>query len=653
MTTTTSPQSSSVSYFHPNLHGVFVGSGSDGLADPRIADTILKLLDDSKIKEKNPARPPTVLYLGTATYDIKQFQTKQTQCFIDRGCTVEALDVASTTITSLSSDDVQKIQIADVIVVSGGNTLYAVDRWTKVGLVPLLHQAMANGTIVSGGSAGAICFFDSGHSDSQDPDTYAEPMLEKYLTADTDLTTIDESSTLGETVKEWTYIRVHGLGFLPGLVCPHHDRVQSNGVLRAHDFDQMLLRHSGEIGIGIDHWAALVVAGEDYEVLSLDGKSGSVVNNDSNNPNQAIFGVDENGNANGVPGIWIKEVIDGEVRSRVCPSRGKLKDILKPPTKIVEDTDAVEFCRQANPSGYVENKQLSNVWRWMYLVTLWLILVVVVSYSIRRSLEMAEDEQHCESGSNIENVSWDPKATHPCTIERLSMTELKAKYDDKGGLPPLHPFPLVITDGMGSNRNEKFRDLTQFDTIAKSFPDDFDVTLSSSNSFSEHRSTIPFAQYLKEVVTNRTTPDQKSNETWYLFGETYSLEWKQLLRNYEIPPCQACKNDDLVALAFGIGNSGSGVQWHVHGPGFSEAVHGRKHWILYKDKPHFHPDQTSYNWMYYNYTAMETKERPLECTLYPGDMVYFPDMWWHATINLDDYTAFISTFVQEHLYVDE
>ena len=27
-------------------------------------------------------------------------------------------------------------------------------------------------------------------------------------------------------------------------------------------------------------------------------------------------------------------------------------------------------------------------------------------------------------------------------------------------------------------------------------------------------------------------------------------------------------------------------------------------------------------------------------------------MWWHATINIDDYTAFVSTFVQDHLYVE-
>jgi len=89
-----------------------------------------------------------------------------------------------------------------------------------------------------------------------DPDTYKGKML-AAATAEGDKGG-DESSTApsaGAAAKAWDYIRVEGLGFLPGLVCPHHDKTQSNGVLRASDFDEMLMRHSSELGIGIDHWA--------------------------------------------------------------------------------------------------------------------------------------------------------------------------------------------------------------------------------------------------------------------------------------------------------------------------------------------------------------------------------------------------------------
>jgi dipeptidase E len=87
-----------------------------------------------------------------------------------------------------------------------------------------------------------------------DPDTFQTAMMEKFGSVEKSIQ--DERSappTIETDIKCWKYIQVAGLGFLPGLLCPHHDRTQSNGVLRAHDFDQMLLRHEGELGRGIDH----------------------------------------------------------------------------------------------------------------------------------------------------------------------------------------------------------------------------------------------------------------------------------------------------------------------------------------------------------------------------------------------------------------
>lgn len=199
------------------------------------------------------------------------------------------------------------------------------------------------------------CYDVGGHSDSMDPDTYKQHMLKKHGSdiSNNGSSEVEESSTLkdDDIVKEWKYIRVHGLGFLPGLVCPHHDRIQSNGLLRADDFDQMLLEHPGELGIGIDHWAALVVNDDDYRVISLEGKSGSVHPNgiDFCNPN----GKNDNEDVCGVPGIWIKQVSQGgkTVDSKVCPKEGKIKDLLRIASEIVEDKEDIKRCREENPSG--------------------------------------------------------------------------------------------------------------------------------------------------------------------------------------------------------------------------------------------------------------------------------------------------------------
>lgn len=277
------------------------------------------------------------------------------------------------------------------------------------------------------------------------------------------------------------------------------------------------------------------------------------------------------------------------------------------------------------------------------------VLILALLFSLAMVLTVNSEEVSCNvkhESRSIRSYLWVPEAEHPCTIPKLSVQELKARFGPRG-LTSLYPTPIIIQRGV-KGANERFFNMTSLEGIVDSLPTKFEVTLSSSNSFSAHRRTIPLTQYLEEILeTGETSPDQLSNETWYLFGETYSDEWKQLLKQYQLPPCQTCVAS-LVALSFGIGNRGSGVQWHVHGPGFAEALWGRKHWVLYPadQMPEFHPDQTSRNWMEYTYPTL--KKRPYECTLNPGELIYFPNMWWHATINLDPYTSFVSTFTTEH-----
>ena len=293
------------------------------------------------------------------------------------------------------------------------------------------------------------------------------------------------------------------------------------------------------------------------------------------------------------------------------------------------------------------------------VVVLWHIVIRVTVQG--QECSCSHSQGNCPSDT-CSTYQWIPEDQHPCTVERISFHEYQQRFGPRG-LPPLFPTPIVIAhdddDNNNNNskqysRNHAFRQLTRFETILDFFTPGFNITLSSSNSFSEHRKTMPLEQYLQSLATQDTLPHQLSNETWYFFGETYSAEWKQLLLQYDIPHCQACQRD-MVALSFGIGNRGSGVQWHVHGPGFAETIWGRKHWILSPPTtttpPDFHPDQTSRNWMEFTYPTLPVEKRPLECTLEPGDILYFPDMWYHATINLDPYTAFVSTFTQEHLFV--
>lgn len=319
----------------------------------------------------------------------------------------------------------------------------------------------------------------------------------------------------------------------------------------------------------------------------------------------------------------------------------------------------------------------------------------------------ADDGDNDEVDDNHQNEwSWDPTSTHPCTIHRISHSELHRLYGP-GGLPNLeYPLPIIIyPDDVNDqqqrphhNNNSKFANLTTYTNLPTNFPPDFQVTLSGSDSLSTHRRTIPLQQYLSEITTANngsglTLPTQLANETWYFFGETHSSIWSTFLHdNYALPPCQSCtpqqfQKQQNIALAFGIGNIGSGVQWHIHGPGFSETIHGKKHWVLYPPEcePNYDLNFASRHWMEYSYSTLEdlttneiqyqkrnheefwqrwitrpeqqqqtpppqvevgcySRRKPWECTVHEGEVIYFPNLWHHATINLEKYTVFVSSF---------
>jgi ribosomal protein L16 Arg81 hydroxylase len=89
-----------------------------------------------------------------------------------------------------------------------------------------------------------------------------------------------------------------------------------------------------------------------------------------------------------------------------------------------------------------------------------------------------------------------------------------------------------------------------------------------------------------------------------------------------------------------------GVPFHFHGPGFAETLVGRKRWFLYEpgNRPKFDPDKSTLHWLVEDYKKLTNDAKPLECVLNPLDIIYFPDKWWHATLNVD-VAVFMSTFL--------
>jgi dipeptidase E len=327
------------------VKAVLVGSGSDGMGGDGVSEAVLGLVSGgvsggAAAAAVGMGAGVRVLYIGTPTYDLPIPAEKQCRPFAAAGCVVSELRLVGGgdgAVPPSSEDVTAAIAAADVILVSGGNPLYAVAVWEAHGLPALLREAIKSGTVICGGSCGLICWFDAGHSDSADPASYKGAMLGGATTTQESGDAVPAPVEGGAT--DWEYIRCPCLGILPGLVCPHHDRVQSNGVLRATDFDRMMRRHPGERGIAVDHWAALVLDGQGgYRVHSISGKPGSVGAG-------GVFVADGSGD----PGIWLKEVVDSEVITTLLPSVGSISALLRPAKAVVEDL-RVQALRLANPA---------------------------------------------------------------------------------------------------------------------------------------------------------------------------------------------------------------------------------------------------------------------------------------------------------------
>ncbi|XP_076866703.1 jmjC domain-containing protein 8 [Brachyhypopomus gauderio] len=169
------------------------------------------------------------------------------------------------------------------------------------------------------------------------------------------------------------------------------------------------------------------------------------------------------------------------------------------------------------------------------------------------------------------------------------------------------------------------------------------VRLSTANTHSYRKVDVQFEEFVKFLL-NPQSEDTLGSDTLYFFGDNNFTEWHSLFEEYTSPSYHLPYTSP--AYSFGIAGPGTGVPFHWHGPGYSEVIYGRKRWFLYppEEAPEFHPNQTTLYWVTHSYPTLELWNRPLECTIRPGEVLYFPDRWWHATLNLDT-SVFISTFL--------
>lgn len=129
-------------------------------------------------------KSPRVAFLGTATGDACVYLAKFYSAFTTLRCRPTHVPLFART------PDLRKVLLSqDVIYVGGGNTKSMLAVWREWGIPKILREACQRGIVLTGVSAGAICWFQTGVTDSWAGRLAPLPCL----------------------------------AFLPGTGCPHYD----------------------------------------------------------------------------------------------------------------------------------------------------------------------------------------------------------------------------------------------------------------------------------------------------------------------------------------------------------------------------------------------------------------------------------------------
>ena len=117
---------------------------------------------DNYILEQSDQKSPKICFFGTASGDSEGYIKRFYDSFRKKNCKPSHL--------SLFKGHTDKIEDfvlhQDIIYVGGGNTRNMLVLWKEWGLDDMIKKAYSKGTILSGLSAGAICWFEEGLTDS-------------------------------------------------------------------------------------------------------------------------------------------------------------------------------------------------------------------------------------------------------------------------------------------------------------------------------------------------------------------------------------------------------------------------------------------------------------------------------------------------------
>ena len=193
------------------------------------------IIIDEYIVSLSKKKNPQFLFIPSASHDSDGYIKSINSYFGNTlGCICDSLCLSEKNIEYSEID--QRIMNADIIYVGGGDTKYLIDIWKKNKVDIVLKKAMNANTILCGLSAGSICWFEKGISDTE-----------------------SFSSN-----QKWNYSLVDALGFIPGVHCPHFDEREQEEAFHRY------LRNNDIGFIGIENRCAIIIEDRNYRIIRSD-----------------------------------------------------------------------------------------------------------------------------------------------------------------------------------------------------------------------------------------------------------------------------------------------------------------------------------------------------------------------------------------------
>ncbi len=209
-----------------------VACGGEQLLFPALTRYVLELTGKPR---------PKILFIPTASGDDAASLLTFYQALAGMACEPSHLMLFNRTVSDVDG----LIRTQDVVMVGGGNTANMLAIWRVHGVENALRDAYRHGTILTGWSAGCICWFEAGITDSF-------------------------TLELGPLHD--------GLKLLPGSACPHYDSQERRRPVYAREIGAGL-----EPGIALDD--AVAARYEDERLVEIV----------SGKPNGRAFRVDRDG----------------------------------------------------------------------------------------------------------------------------------------------------------------------------------------------------------------------------------------------------------------------------------------------------------------------------------------------------------------------